>query len=69
LQEFSDRLTQYAKSEMDAILRMKVVAILTLYAISCPFSDDSDADVILAFFESLAGQQPCQKERFPAQKL
>jgi hypothetical protein len=53
---------------MDAILRMKVVAILTLYAISCPFSDDSDADVILAFFESLAGQQPCQKERFPAQK-
>jgi hypothetical protein len=30
LQEFSDRLTQYAKSEMDAILRKKVVAILTL---------------------------------------
>ena len=31
LQEFSDRLTQYAKSEMNAILKKKVTAILTLY--------------------------------------
>jgi hypothetical protein len=48
LQEFSDRLTQYTKSEMDAILRKKVIAILTLYGLSHLLSTDLDADVVLA---------------------
>jgi hypothetical protein len=48
LQEFSDRLTQYAKSEMDAILRKKVIAILTLYGLSYLLSTDLDADMVLA---------------------
>jgi hypothetical protein len=62
LQEFSDRLTQYAKSEMDAILRKKVVAILTLYGLSCQSSMDLGADVVLALFVSLAGQMPRKKK-------
>jgi hypothetical protein len=48
LQEFSDRLTQYAKSGMDAILRKKVIAILTLYGLSCQLSADLGADIALA---------------------
>ena len=48
LQEFSNRLAQYAKSEMDAILRKKVIAILTLYGLSCQLSTDLDADIVLA---------------------
>jgi fungal STAND N-terminal Goodbye domain len=56
LQEFSDRLTQYTKSEMDPALRKKVTAILTLYDLPCHFSGGCATDIYLAFFESLAGQ-------------